>query len=191
MREYGFSLVGQMMIGLPTSTQKDEIETAENICKWGCDAARVYPTVVFYGTQLCEMAKVGEYIPLDTESAICRTARVLDVFDRNKVGVIRVGLCSSDNLSSDEQVYGGANHASLGELAMGELFFSRICEIIEKENVKEGENIRLFVPWGAVSKVIGQKKRNILRLKEKYGVNIVKILEKNDVFGYNVKLDKC
>lgn len=189
IRQRGFSLVGQMMIGLPSSEPEDEIRTAKDICDWGCGAARVYPTVVFYGTELCEMSKRELYTPLDTESAIQRTASVLDVFDRRSVDVIRVGLCASKNLSSDEQVYGGANHAAIGELAMGELYFRRICELAERED--ELKNVMLYVPRGAVSKVIGQKKRNILRLKEKYGVNVVKILEKNEIFGYNIKLEKC
>ena len=189
IRERGFTLVGQMMIGLPSSTAEDEIQTARDICAFGCSAVRVYPTVVFYGTELCRMSEQGVYTPLDTESAIARTANVLDVFDREGVDTLRVGLCASDNLSSDEQVYGGANHAAIGELAMGELFYRRMCDSLEKTD-KNTKNIIFYVPNGAVSKAIGQKKRNILRLKEKYGLNIVKILEKNDVFGYNVKLDK-
>ena len=189
IRDRGFTLVGQMMIGLPSSTAEDEIQTARDICAFGCSAVRVYPTVVFYGTELCRMSEQGIYTPLDTESAIARTANVLDVFDREGVDTLRVGLCASDNLSSDEQVYGGANHADIGELAMGELFYRRMSEALEK-NAECGKNVTFYVPIGAVSKAIGQKKRNILRLKEKYGLNIVKILEKNDVFGYNVKLDK-
>lgn len=189
IRDRGFTLVGQMMIGLPSSTENDEIQTARDICNFGCSAARVYPTVVFYGTELCRMAERSLYMPLDTESAITRTANVLDVFDKAGVDVIRVGLCASDNLSSDEQVYGGANHAAIGELAMGELFYRRMCETLDTD-VKKGKNVTFYVPTGAVSKAIGQKKRNILRLKEKYDLNIVKILEKNDVFGYNVKIEK-
>ena len=185
IRERGFSLVGQMMIGLPSSTAEDEIQTARDICALGCSASRVYPTVVFYGTELCQMARREEYVPLDLESAIERTANVLDVFDKHRVDTLRVGLCASDNLASDEQVYGGANHAAIGELAMGELFYRRMCEALEKreENTK---NVIFYVPAGAVSKAVGQKKRNILRLKEKYGLNIVKILESNfsqDFFG--------
>ena len=137
------------------------------------------------------MSKRELYTPLDTESAIQRTADVLDVFDKRGVDVIRVGLCASENLSSDEQVYGGANHAAIGELAMGELFYRRICAAIDENESNKGQNTVICVPKGAVSKAVGQKKRNILRLQEKYDLKIVKILEKNDIFGYNVIIDKC
>lgn len=186
----GFTLVGQMMIGLPSSDPESEIKTAESICEWGAQAARVYPTVVFRATELCRMSEAGEYTPLDTETAVSRTASVLDVFDRRGVRVIRVGLCASENLASDEQVFGGANHPAIGELAMSELYLRRISDTIEKEAL-EGKRLTLWVSKGSLSKAVGQKRRNIAALREKYRVNIVKILEKNELFGYNVKIEEC
>ena len=61
----GLDLVGQMMIGLPGSTLEDELQTARFIVKSGAKGARIYPTVVFYDTELCEMSRRGEYTPLD------------------------------------------------------------------------------------------------------------------------------
>ncbi len=188
--ESGFNLVGQMMIGLPTATLESELLTADSIVKWGAVAARVYPTVVFRRTELCRMAEAGDYTPLDTETAVRRTAAVLDVFDKSSVKVIRVGLCASENLASDDEVAGGANHPAIGELAMSELYLIRISDAIEKGSFA-GERVILSVGVGSTSKAIGQKKRNIIALREKYGVNIVKVLEKNEIFGYNVKLEKC
>ena len=185
----GFSVVGQMMLGLPCSTGATEVQTAEDICAWGATAARVYPTVVFKKTALCRMAENGEYTPLTDDDTVKRTADVLDVFDRHGVNVIRVGLQSSENLSSDEEVYGGANHPAIGELSMNELYFRRICEAVGEREIK-GKNLTVYVARGAVSKAVGQKRRNIERIKQKYGVNIVKILEKNDVLGYNVEYEQ-
>ena len=188
--EAGFPLVGQMMIGLPSSEPETEIKTAECICEWGASAARVYPTVVFRDTELCRMSEAGEYTPLDLETAVSRTASVLDVFEKRGVKVIRVGLCSSENLASDEQVLGGASHPAVGELAMSELFFRRISSAIEERRL-EGKRLTLWVAKGAISKAVGQKRRNIAALREKYRVNIVKILEKNELFGYNVIIEEC
>ncbi len=188
LREAGISLVGQMMIGLPSSSAEDEIKTALDICHFGACAARVYPTVVFRKTALCELAEQGEYEPLSYEEAARRSARALDVFDRHGVKVIRVGLCASDNLSSNEEVYAGANHPAIGEMAMSELYFMRICELLDGLE-KLPENLVLRVAHGSVGKAVGQKKQNIARICEKYGINRVKILEKNDIIGYNIELD--
>ena len=51
----GFVTGGQMMIGLPGSTLADELRTAKIICECGALEARIYPTVVFYDTELCNM----------------------------------------------------------------------------------------------------------------------------------------
>ena len=142
------------------------------------------------------MTVSGKYIPLSVDDAIDRTASVLDIFDRAGVSVIRVGLCSGENLSSPESVVGGANHPALGELAMGELMYRRICEeadrVIENRDVSD-KTMTVFVPRGATSRAIGQKKRNIMRLNEKYckkhSINRIKILENSSIIGYNIIID--
>lgn len=47
IKEYGFSLVGQMMVGLPGASLQSEKYTAEELCRLKVDAVRIYPTVVF------------------------------------------------------------------------------------------------------------------------------------------------
>lgn len=196
VKDAGFDLIGQMMIGLPESALEDEIATAKAICNAGADGARVYPTVVFAETELAEMTSSGIYKPLDIEDAIERTAYVLDIFDRAGIPVIRVGLCSGENLSSPESVVGGANHPALGELAMGELTYRRICEEADKAILAtdpRGKTMTVYVPVGATSRAVGQKKRNILRLNEKYcknhAINRIKILEISSIIGYNIIID--
>lgn len=193
IKERGFCLIGQMMIGLPQSDIKKELETAKKICALGADGARIYPTVIFYNTELCEMAKRGEYTPLSNEEAVMRSKEVIKLLDKNGVPCIRVGLCASENLSSEEEVYGGANHSAIGELSMGEVFYDKMCSLLD-EICDEGEkNIVFFVPKGATSKAIGQKKRNVNRIKDKYFVKkhikSVKILEKNELIGYNIEIE--
>lgn len=189
VKEYGFELIGQMMVGLPSSTPESEIYTAQRICDMGADGARVYPTVVFYNTELCEMAKQGEYLPLNNADAVERTKNVLDVFDRRGVPCIRVGLCASENLSDEDEVYGGANHSAVGELAMGELYFERICAELDKYGDISGKDLTISVSLRSTSKAAGQNRRNKIRICEKYGVNKIKILEKSEIIGYNIILD--
>jgi histone acetyltransferase (RNA polymerase elongator complex component) len=185
----GFSLVGQMMIGLPLSTLERELYTAKELCKMGVGAVRIYPTVVFYQTQLCKMAQEGLYTPLELEDAIFRTAEVIDIFDIYNIPTIRVGLCASENLSSQEEVFGGANHPAMGELAMNRVFLKRICSILDKTGAVNNKVIRISVPMGARSKVIGQKKRNLAEIYEKYSPSGIIIIEKNELIGYNIEID--
>lgn len=169
IRSRGYSLVGQMMIGLPGATVNDEIETAETICALGADSARIYPTVVFCGTELMGMAENGEYIPLTVEEAVERSADVLEVFNKHGIKVIRIGLCASENLTSEEKVYGGANHPALGELVESRLLFRELCRMIDGLDLKVGvDRIRIVVPSKMLSKYIGQHRCNLEKLKNRY-----------------------
>ena len=187
LKAAGFTLIGQMMIGLPNSDIESEILTAREIIAAGADGARVYPTVVFYDTELANMTERTEYVPLSNEDAVMRTKAVLNVFDRAGVPCIRVGLQASENLSDEDCVMAGANHSAIGELAMGELYYERICDEIEKHGYAGGE-LTVLVPVGSVSKAVGQKKKNKDRILQKYGFRKIKILESPDLVGYNVKI---
>ena len=188
IKDAGYELIGQMMIGLPLSDGESEVMTAQQIAAVGADGARVYPTVVFYNTELACMTERGEYVPLTDCEAVERTKNVLAVFDKAGVPCIRVGLQSSENLSDDSKVLGGANHSAIGEMAMGELFYERICEEIDRQGIRGGE-LTVYVPSGCVSKAVGQKKRNKLRICQKYGIRRIKVLEKNQILGYNIILE--
>lgn len=188
IKDAGYELIGQMMIGLPMSDSQSEVMTAKKIVAAGADGARVYPTVVFYDTELACMTERGEYTPLTDDEAVERTKNVLAVFADADVPCIRVGLQASENLSDDSKVLGGANHSAIGELAMGELFYERICAEIERRGIRGGE-LTVYVPRGCVSKAVGQKKRNKLRICQKYAISRIKVLEKNQILGYNIILE--
>ncbi len=188
VKAYGFDLIGQMMIGLPSATPESERSTAELICQMGADGARVYPTVVFRDTELACMTDRGEYIPLNEEEAIDRTAAVLDIFDKMDVPCIRVGLCASENLSDEKSVMAGANHSAIGEMAMSRLYYNRICAQLDKRQIKGGE-LTVYVSKGSISKAVGQKKQNKLKICEKYGIRSIKVLEKNEIIGYNIIIE--
>ena len=176
IKDAGYSLIGQMMIGLPGSMAEDEIYTAKRICEMGADGARIYPTVVFYDTELSKMAERGEYEMLSVEDAVHRSKEVLKIFNEHNVECIRIGLCASDNLLDEEKVMGGANHPSLGELVLGEEYYDRMCDEAEKlvAQGKSGGVITFTVPRGDVSKAVGQRGKNRARLEEKYkGYKIV------------------
>ena len=190
--ENGFELVGQMMIGLPSSTPEDELATAEFIVNSGAKGARIYPTVVFFGTELCDMAVRGEYTPLDLEGAVKRSSSVLRVFNEGRVEVIRIGLCASESLSDTSTCYAGPNHSALGELVMGELYFENIINKINNECSKSDATptITVLVPRGAVSKACGHGRINIKRLTELYGFKDVVIREDSSLMPYEVRISR-
>ena len=175
IKERGYYLVGQMMIGLPGSCVEKETYTAKKICDMGCDGARIYPTVVFYDTELANMTKEGIYTPLDIEDAIKRSAMALSIFNERKVDCIRIGLCASDNLSDDSCVMGGANHPALGELVIGESYYLKMKRLLSENTL--GKSAKFLVPKGHLSKAIGQKGKNRIRLQEEFSLDKIEFFE--------------
>lgn len=188
----GFSLVGQMMIGLPQSTLADELATAREIAALGCDAARIYPTVVFRDTELCDRMNSGLYTPLSMSDAVERAGEVLHIFVRAGIPVIRLGLCAADNLFVPGTMAGGAYHSAFGELVYGELYWRRMREYIDAHGLAEvirGKNLTIYVPRGEVSKASGQKRLNKSRLQNEYNVKNIKIIENDALVWYNIKME--
>lgn len=174
----GYSLVGQMMIGLPGSTPESELRTAEKIVSLGAQSARIYPTVVFYDTELASMTKRGEYTMLTLDESIERSKEVLKVFDKAGVDCIRIGLCASDNLGDPDKVMGGANHPSLGEFVRGEIYYEEMMtQLREVAVVALGKTAYYEVPFGCISKAIGQSGRNKQRLINMFGLRNIIIRE--------------
>lgn len=171
----GFSLVGQMMIGLPGATPESEIKTAQKICELGASAVRIYPTVVFYDTPLCEMAQHGLYAPLTVEEAIERTAPVLQIFRARALPCIRVGLCATESLTSPDAVYAGPNHPALGEMILGECLYQKVKEKVLQADLA-GKGILLEVPPKELSATVGQHRRNLEKLQRETGVTVHRVV---------------
>ena len=188
IKQAGYNLVGQMMIGLPGGTLENEIMTAEKICQMGADGTRIYPTVTFRDTELSKMAERGEYQMLELEDAIYRSKEVLKVFRKNGVDCIRIGLCASDNLMDEEKVAGGANHPALGELVIGELYYDEMREMVARalSQNKEAQSVRILVSNGELSKAIGQSRKNLRRLEEEFAPIKFDIIEKPYTSGITV-----
>ena len=184
IKNAGYELIGQMMIGLPGSDLEKELATALKICEMGADGARIYPTVTFFETELAQMAERGEYRMLEIEDAILRSKEVLKIFKSHGVECIRIGLCASDNLGDLQKVMGGANHPALGELVLGEERYDLMRELLlekSKSEILSGKTVILTVPRGELSLTVGQKGKNKIRIIEEFDLKDLKIKENTHI----------
>ena len=173
--ERGFELVGQMMTGLPGSSPEKDRYTAEKICEMGACGARIYPTVVFRGTELENMMARGEYEAREMEKVIAEGAQVLPIFLRNGVKVIRVGLQASELLTEGQETV-SPYHEATGELIWARAYRNMAEKLLSRAQT-EGKLAVITVPKGATSKMVGQNKENVKYLKEKYSLWGIKVLE--------------
>lgn len=176
IKEHGFILGHQIMIGLPSSTSAKEIATADQVAKIGPHLVRIYPTLVIEGTGLAKLYREGSYKPLDLEEAVATSARLLTIFEKAGIKVIRIGLQSTAELETSETVLAGPFHPSFGEMVMAEIFVSQAVEAIAR--FQEGgrdKELKLFVNKRDISKLVGQKRRNIAIIQDRCALNKIKI----------------
>ena len=176
IRRYGFKLGHQMMIGLPESTQIDEINTAKALIKLKPSMIRIYPVLVVKGTKLEKEYNEGIYEPLPLAQAIETSKILVRMFTDKKIDVIRVGLQNTDEISDPEnaasEIVAGPFHPAFRQLVESSMWYDAIVNKIKKLNVKVKE-VEVTVNPIDVNNVIGHKKENILKLKEVYEVDLI------------------
>lgn len=185
--ERGFTLGGQMMIGLPEATIEDEMATARAITALGAKEARIYPTVVFRDTELYAQTQSGAYKPLELDEAIERTASVLEIFERAGVKLLRIGLCESEGLH-DGSIVGGAFHPAMGELCQSALYRRSFSDALTKRPDLIGKPIVIGIAPGRLSAAIGQKKCNVKALKAAFSMPSIRFTENRRFSGYEFEI---
>lgn len=173
LREYGFSVVLQMMTGLPGDTGAESWATARRLIALQPDAVRIYPTVVLRGTRLQQMMEDGTYVPQTVEQAVDLCAGLYGLFLEAGIPVIRMGLNPTELLSAGEAV-AGAYHPALGELVLSELYLRRARCLFDQ--VEPGARVVLEVHPSRVSVMVGQKRRNLTALQAEFGLGRIKVV---------------
>jgi histone acetyltransferase (RNA polymerase elongator complex component) len=122
IKENGFLLGHQMMVGLPYGDEKDELLTAQMAYELGAAMIRIYPLVVIQNTVLEGLFRSGEFEPIELEQAVSRCAELMIYFSSKKIEVIRCGLHPSESLSNDNNILAGPFHPSFRSLVETQIY---------------------------------------------------------------------
>jgi len=165
IKDAGFNLGLQMMIGLPYDTKEKAMYTAQRIVDLGADNTRIYPTLVIKGTQLEKMYKEGKYSPMRLSEATLWAKDLYLFFEKTNVNVIRIGLHPSEELDSKHSLVAGPFHPSFKELVLTEIWKEHLFDHIE---FQEDKAIIIYVPHEQLNFAIGHKKENANLLKNHF-----------------------
>lgn len=199
IRDYGFELGLQMMVGLYQSNLNDELDTMKKIIKIHPDTVRIYPVVVLKGTKLGELYESGEYklIPFDTIVELC--GKMLVEFDINGIEVIKCGLHASDGVEGD--MAAGYYHPAFRELCeswiyrngmeyiIGDIYQVKTANMgfIEKKiNLLKRKSYTFAVNPSCISKALGHKRSNVEYFK-KMGIDI-KVVGDKEIPKYQCEI---
>ena len=179
IKSYGFELGLQMMTGLYLDTDEKAIETARKLIALKPETVRIYPTVVLKNTYLAELYEKEEYKPQTVDDAANLCTKLLPLFKKADIKVIRLGLHASDDIKKN--MVAGAYHEAFGEIVESRIMLNKILE-------NPPGNYEILVHPRSVSKLKGNQKRNIYFLIEK-GYNI-KITQNDKVNVDEIKIVK-
>lgn len=186
IKERGFHLGLQMMIGLPGDTIEKSMMTAKKIAELGADCTRIYPAIVVRGTELENDYNRGVYSPLTIEEAVSWCADILPIFEKSGVDVIRIGLHPSEDLLSGDALVAGPFHPSFRELVLTEIW----CRIFEKDLSDSSYNeIAIWVSpeqFNYATGYNGRNKKNLTKFFDR-----VVFRKDNSLKGRAYRADLC
>lgn len=173
LKSYGFSVILQMMTGLPGDSEKTAIETARELASLQPDGVRIYPTVVVRGSPLDLLYRRGEYIPQSVEETVDLCAKLLPIFYGSGIPVLRIGLQSTEALSGGGALAGGY-HPALGELVKARCYRNLASALLK--SCRGVYSVTLGVAPNRISIMIGQKRCNLLWLQREFKIRQIKVV---------------
>lgn len=162
IQDGGFALGLQMMTGLYLDTDEKAIETAKKLIALHPETVRIYPTVVLKGTYLAELYDNEVYKPQTVDDAAALCTKLLPMFEKAGIKVIRLGLHASNDIKKN--MVAGAYHESFGEIVQSRFMLNKVLAY-------PPGNYEIKVNPRSVSKLKGNQKRNVYFLMEE-GYNI-------------------
>lgn len=166
-----FQMVGQMMLGLPSSDFEKEVQTAKDLIACKVDAVRIYPTLVLEGTALADLYKKGLYEPLSLEEGVCRCATLVSLFEAADVKILRMGLHAEEGF--EKAALAGCFHPAFGELVENQIYHEILQTKLAKISPKKGKTYTVWIAKGCLSKAIGQNKCNKQKLMKQYDCTLL------------------
>jgi histone acetyltransferase (RNA polymerase elongator complex component) len=171
----------QVMLGLPGDTPVSAKATARQLASLGPHFARIYPTLVLRGSALAHQYAQGQYEPLTLEAALDLAAEVYQIFSRNDIPVIRMGLQDADELSCQADLVAGPHHPAFGERVYSKLWQEAICGQIQKEGLLQSNVTLAFHPH-LQSQIKGPKDANIFEILQRCALASLE-LQLNETLG--------
>lgn len=177
IKNHGFNLGLQMMIGLPGDSIEKDLYTAKEFIKLNPDCVRIYPTLVIKDTALEYCYNNNLYDSLSIDEAVYITKEVLKLYLKNYINVIRVGLQPTDEIQYDASVVSGPFHPAFRQLVESEILYDVIVEYFKDKKIFT--DLKIFANGKNISNIAGQKSFNKGKIINKLKIKDLSLKNKN------------
>lgn len=147
IRRYGFLLGHQLMVGLPGDNWDALVRSALVSVRLKPDMVRIYPTLVIRNTPLAELSG---YEPLSFEEAYERSGFLIDMYEKHRIRILRVGLHPPRNLSS---IVSGPFHPAFRSCVYSHMWHAFFLTMLSSDQLQQV--VRIMVSYRDLSHVVG------------------------------------
>ena len=175
LQEAGIEVGVQLMPGLPGDDAERSLASLQRLLLLNPSFVRIYPTLVIAGTELAELYRAGAYAPQSLERAVALCARLLLLALRARVPVVRIGLQPTAELAAPGVLLAGPYHPAFGQLVESELFYRLMSTLAA--GLAKGSRVGFLAPAGRTSDLVGQGRRNLIRLAGELALTVTGVRE--------------
>ena len=192
LKRFGMAVGLQLMVGLPGDSPDTALQSAQIAASLKPDVVRIYPTVVLSETPLAEQYMRGKYRPLTLEAAVSAAADMTVVFRQAHIPVIRIGLQTSEAMTTPGAILAGPWHPAFGHLVASRIFRNRLTAELDSQRFM-GDVLAVAVHPRDISRMRGDRNENIRFWMERYGLTAITVrgdvrIERN---GFAIEPAEC
>lgn len=186
IKQYGFVLGHQVMIGLPGDNIEKDVKTVKKLLNLEPEIARIYPALVIKDTPMEKMYEAGVYKPYSLMEAVGVAKKLYAMFVTNNVNVIRIGLQPTEEINEGKEIVSGPFHPAFRELVEGSLIIDMLLENIP---VDFRGNVNIYINPKEISKLYSNRKMFFNDLINTLPLSTIKVIQKNSINKGNIKLE--
>jgi histone acetyltransferase (RNA polymerase elongator complex component) len=168
LRECGYQVGLQLMVGLPGEDADGLAETGRRIALLAPDFVRIYPTLVLAGSELEMRFREDRYQPLSLDRAVALTATLYRFFRANGIPVVRTGLQATRDLAPGGAVVAGPYHPAFGQLVQSACFREALLAAL-RQTPMAAASPSLRVHPRSLARLRGHRNETVERLKTEFG----------------------
>lgn len=186
IKEYGFMLGHQIMLGLPGDDFQKDIRTTEKLIKLRPDICRIYPALTIKNTAMERLYNRGEYTPYTLKEAVEISKIIYSMLVSEGINVIRIGLQPTEEINEGGDIVAGPFHPAFRELVEGSLYSDMIRESLTG---KDADNITVSINDKDMSKLYANGKEFFNGMKERLNIKKIKVAADNDLIRGELVLE--